>query len=176
MRRISVMMTLAIIGVAALTGAPALAQSADATALTALLPATPTGRSAADGEKVESQAAGIEVTQVSRTYTDAAGTTVELSFIDSPAMVMASQGMAMMFTNPAMLQQMNANSPDKQFGTIGQDGWTGWTVVDGEKGESEVIGFTDTLLVRIDISRADAKILGTFVDLVPWKKLAALYE
>ena len=170
------MMTAAVIALAALAGTAALAQTPDAAALAALLPAAPMGWSAADGDEFESQGVGLEVAQVSRTYTDAAGTTVELTIIGSSAMVMAARGMAMMFTNPMMLDQMNANSPDKHYAAINKDGWSGWTVVDGEEGESEATGFTDNLLVKIEINRADGEILSTFVDLVPWDELAALHE
>ena len=50
----------------------------------------------------------------------------------------------------------------------------GWTVVNGEDGESEATGFTDNLLVKTELNRADGEILSTFVDLVPWNRLAAL--
>ena len=62
---------------------------------------------------------------MSRTYTGADGTTVGLTIINSSAMVMAAKGLAMMFTNPAMIKQMNAKSPDTQYAAISQTGWTG---------------------------------------------------
>ena len=80
----------------------------------------------------------------------------------------------MMFLNPTLLNQMNAANPDKQFGVLDADGWTGWTVVDGEDGESQATGFSDQLLVTIKINRADAEVLATFVGLVPWDDLTAL--
>ena len=170
------MIAAAMIGLATLAGAPALAQTHDAATLAALLPAAPSQWSAADGDTVEGQGAGIEVAQVSRTYTGAAGTTVGLTIISSSAMVMAAKGLAMMLTNPAMLNQMNARSPDTQYAAISQDGWTGWTVVNGEDGESEATGFNDNLLVKIELNRADAETLSMFVGLVPWNRLAALQQ
>jgi len=171
-----VMMTAAAIVAAILGAAPALAQTTDAATLAALLPAAPTGWDAADGENFEGEGGGTTVAQVSRIYTDAAGTTVDLTIIGSTAMVMAAQGMARMFANPAMLEQMNSATPDKQYAVITNDGWTGWTVIEGEDGESEATAFTDNLLVKIEIDSADETILATFVDLVPWAELAALQE
>jgi hypothetical protein len=170
------MIAAAIVGLATLAGTPAQAQTHDAATLEALLPTAPSQWSAADGDTVEGQGAGIEVAQVSRTYTHAAATTVGLTIISSSTMVMAAKGLAVMFANPAMLNQMNARSPDTQYTAISQGGWTGWTVVNGEDGESEATGFTDNLLVKIELNRADAETLSMFVGLVPWNRLAALHR
>ncbi len=160
-----------------LLAAPFLADATDATdaaALAALLPAAPAGWSATDGQVVDQRAAGTEVASVSRVYRSEDGATVELTYIGSPAVVMAAQGAATMFGNPAMVKQMNAANPQKQFGVIDVEGWSGWRVVDREDGESEATAFNQQLVVKIELDRGDADVLGSFVELVPWDSLAAL--
>jgi hypothetical protein len=151
-------------------------QTTDPGALADNLPAAPAGWTSVDGEVVDSQAAGIDVAQVSRTYTNEDGAQVEFMIVGTPAMVAASAGAGMMFQNEMMLEQMNAANPDKQFAAIAEGAWSGWTVVDGEDGDSEATAFNEHLVVKIEINRADADLLATFVGLVPWAALTALHE
>ncbi|NKB86755.1 MAG: hypothetical protein GKS06_00845 [Acidobacteria bacterium] len=151
-------------------------QTTSAAALAEHLPAAPSGWSSSDGEQIQTSAMGNDVAQVSRVFTNSDGAEVELQIIGTPAMVAASQSAGMMFQNQMMLDQMNSSNPDKQFATIDNDGWTGWTVVDQGDSACEATAFNEHLVVKITTNRGDGDMLATFVELVPWAALGALNE
>ena len=164
-----------VLAAGALAALPAEAQTTDAAALGALLPEAPANWSSTDGDVVDQNVGGMDLAQVSRTYT-AGGMTVALTYIGSPSMVAAARGAGMMFRNRSMVDQMNANDPDKQFDIIEEEGWAGWTVVNHADMESEATAFNEHLVVKIEIDDADDFALALFLDQVPWADLAALHE
>lgn len=95
---------------------------------------------------------------------------VEITLTDSPQLLKAQQAAGKAFDNPAVLQMINQD-PNRQVRRIRRDGWTGWSMINKPR-KAEAYVFTQHCLLVIDVPKADADVLDTFLKAMDLKGLA----
>ena len=135
--------------------------------ITSHLPPVPENWTADEAKTVTgnwgSGAQAFQWSQVSRVYTSQDGMRVNVTFTNSPQVLMAQRQMAATFGNEQMVKMMNMD-PNKQVDVFKKDGWNGWTMIEGNKANG--VGIGNKYVVTVDVNRGNKDVFTKF-----WKSV-----